>query len=65
MPAARRNLPADFRVIDRMPFRDDMEVRWNIEQTLQQQGPRLRGKLLQREDAEVIIVHPQIAAMRL
>ncbi len=48
-----------------MPLGDDMEVGWNVEQALQQQGPGLRGQLLQRQDADLVVVHAQIAAMRL
>src|SRR5258708_39415927 len=63
MTAARRDFLAGFRVIDRMPLGDDVEVCWNVEQAIEDQGPSLAGKLLQGEDADVIVVHAQVAAM--
>ena len=48
-----------------MPLGNDVEVGRNIEQALQQQGPRFAGKFFQRKDADVVIVHTQMAAMRL
>ena len=65
MSAARGDLLARLCVVDWMPFGDDMEVGGDIEQAIEDQWPRLAGKLFQRENANVIVIHPQVAAMRL
>ena len=64
MAATAGDLFPRFRVIDGMPFGDDMEVGRDVEQALQEQWPRLAGKLLQREDADIVVVQAQVAAMR-
>jgi hypothetical protein len=46
-----------------MPLGNDMEVGRNIEQALQQQGPRLARELFQCQDTNVVIVYTQMAAM--
>ena len=52
------------RIVDRMPFRDDMEVGRDIQQAVQQQGPRLARQFFQREHTDVEIIQAQMAAMR-
>src|SRR5260370_4456804 len=48
-----------------MRLGNDMEVGRNIEQAMQQQGLRLPWQFFQRKDANVVVVHAQMAAMRL
>ena len=65
MAAATGDFLPRLRVIDWMPFGDDMEVRRDVEQAIEEQGPRLAGQFFQREDADIVVVHAQITAMRL
>ena len=64
MTAALVDFLARPRVVDRMPFGDDVEVGWNIEQAMQQQGTRLAGQFFQCEHADMEIIQAQMAAMR-
>ncbi len=64
MTAARGDFFAGLRIVYGMPFGDDMEVRRNVEQAIQDQGPCLCRKLFQSEDAQIIVVHAKVAAMR-
>src|SRR5580700_6442875 len=63
MTAAAGDLLPRLRSIDRMPFRDDVEVGPDVEKAIQEQGPRFAGKLLEREHANAIVIDAQESAM--
>ncbi len=65
MAAARCDLFPCFCVVYWVPLGNDVEVRRDVEQAIEDQWPGLAGKLLQREDADVIVIHAQVATMGL
>src|SRR5580704_16538433 len=46
-----------------LPFRDDVVVGFNFEQSLEDERKALCGRLLQRQYFDVVIVHSQMPAM--
>ena len=55
--------PAHFAGIFLFPFRDDVIVRFDFEQAFEDEGKALRGRLLECQNLDVVIVHAQMSAV--
>ncbi len=63
VPALRLNRTAGLARLFFLPFGDDVVVGADVEEAFEQQGERMSGRLLQREDLDVVFVQTEIAAM--
>ncbi len=61
--APRLDEAAGFVRIFLFPLRCDEEVGFDFEQSLEDQGETVRGRFLEGEDLDVVIVQPQKPAM--
>ena len=63
VPAALVHFLARLVRRERRPFRDDIEVRRNLQQRIEHQGPRLGDGLFHRQHADEVIAHAQMIAL--
>ena len=57
------NDPARFARVFLFPFRDDVIVRLNFEQAFEDERKALRGRFLEREYLDVVIVQAKMSAV--
>src|SRR5258708_32610115 len=55
--------PAHLAGIFLFPFRDDVIVRFHFKQSFEDKGEALGGRLLERQNLDVVVVHSQMPAM--